>query len=448
MIRQFLLFLLALLPTWAYAQDEAATHAAMRKSLAYIEVSGQRSNGAPLLSSGTGVLMDEIGHVLTVLHLITDVEGKALDNEFDVTVRVGDRNGPSRPATVIRKDNDRDVLVLRIQTAAEPYQAACFGDDKPPLPRIGELFLTSGFPLDLGYFTGSGKLTTMDGPRGLFGVDIPISSGQSGSPVYDAKGRVVGLMVGSVEGEGVAGQHYYQPLRPVWDVASSFATGECGGEPAKNIRFLSERIQIEKLCNERKFSEAAALISVLADELGVRENVYADFGFFKIWERCNNTYVATEVDSFNSTSQSGLFVNHNGINKAELSGHFWSRVGTDPGLFDVTENLTVDGTGCWIGSFGPEIGIHTEWKCVIRGRGKIGAVLTLPDEYIEIARKYNFYDSEICEVEADFTGANRFELIACYSPQHRKFACLLKPSNTLGHIEDRYISECMEKAAK
>lgn len=214
-------------PSWAFAQDEASTHAAMRKSLAYIEVSGQKPNGVPLQSSGTGVLMDEIGHVLTVFHLVDQVAKEALDNAFDVTVRIGDRNGPARPATVIRRYPDRDVLVLRIQTATEPYQPACFGSDRPPLSRLGDAFLTSGFPLDLGYFTDSGKVTTTDGPLGLFGIDIPISSGQSGSPVYNTEGRVLGLMVGSLEGEGIAGQHYYRPLRFIWDVVLSFGQDDC-----------------------------------------------------------------------------------------------------------------------------------------------------------------------------------------------------------------------------
>lgn len=222
----FFVLLLLHLPSALFAQDERETHAAMRKSLAYIEVSGQQSNGVPLHSSGTGVLLDEIGHVLTVLHLITDVEAKALDNQFEVTVRIGDRNGPPRPATVIRRDKDRDVLVLRIQTATRPYQAACFGEERPPLPRIGELFLTSGFPLDLGYFTGSGKVTTTDGPLGLFGVNIPISSGQSGSPIYDTDGRVLGLMVGSLEGEGIDGQHYYRPLSLIWDIAFVYSDSD------------------------------------------------------------------------------------------------------------------------------------------------------------------------------------------------------------------------------
>jgi S1-C subfamily serine protease len=148
-------------------------------------------------SSGTGFVVG-IGRVLTNDHV---AKGCA-------EMRVRTANGRELTATVAAADPQRDLALLTVQG----------GDPGPPLPfrsgpelRRGEGVVTYGFPL-AGLLSSGPTLTTgdvsalaglRDNPR-QFQISAPVQPGNSGGPLLDGSGNVVGVVVSKLNAQRVA----------------------------------------------------------------------------------------------------------------------------------------------------------------------------------------------------------------------------------------------------
>lgn len=132
---------------------------------------------------GAGVLVDETGHVLTALHVVEDA-GEA---------RIRFHDGRWQPARVVAVAREVDLALLHVDAAnrspAEPASA---------LDMIaGDTLYAVGNPRDFGFSLGRGVVSysgrAMHGRRYLQ-TDLPANPGSSGGPVYDERGRLVGIM--------------------------------------------------------------------------------------------------------------------------------------------------------------------------------------------------------------------------------------------------------------
>ncbi|MDO8362614.1 MAG: trypsin-like peptidase domain-containing protein [Actinomycetota bacterium] len=142
-------------------------------------------------SSGTGVVLTPDGEILTNAHV---VNGAAA-----VNVRVAGETEP-RAATVVALDESRDLALLRID--ADRLQAATFAD--PADIRVGDEVVAVGYALDLdgdptvtaGIVSALGRTSADDtmALKGLIQTDAPISSGNSGGPLVNSLGEVVGIV--------------------------------------------------------------------------------------------------------------------------------------------------------------------------------------------------------------------------------------------------------------
>jgi putative serine protease PepD len=151
------------------------------------DLSGPLGQGG---SIGTGVITTADGEVLTNAHV---VEGAS-----EIRVRLAGETEP-RAATLLASDPGNDLALLRI--AGDGYQAATFAD--PGSVRIGDEVVAIGFALDLdgdpsvtlGIVSALGRtITTADGALdGLIQTDAAISSGNSGGPLVNARGEVIGI---------------------------------------------------------------------------------------------------------------------------------------------------------------------------------------------------------------------------------------------------------------
>jgi S1-C subfamily serine protease len=141
-------------------------------------------------SVGTGVIITEDGEIVTNAHV---VEGSTA-----IRVRLAGETEP-REATLLASDPGNDLALLRI--AGDGFPAATFAD--PDSIRIGDEVVAIGFALDL---DGSPSVTrgivsaldrtlgTASGALdGLLQTDAAISSGNSGGPLVNAAGEVVGI---------------------------------------------------------------------------------------------------------------------------------------------------------------------------------------------------------------------------------------------------------------
>jgi putative serine protease PepD len=139
--------------------------------------------------AGTGIVIDKAGHILTNAHVV--------DGATEVSVAV---NGEERSATVVGGDSARDIAVLRLDDPSGVVPAdlgssadVAVGDQ---VVAIGNALALEGGPtvtqgivsaLDRSIDTPSSRLTN------LIQTDAAISSGNSGGPLVNAAGEVIGV---------------------------------------------------------------------------------------------------------------------------------------------------------------------------------------------------------------------------------------------------------------
>jgi serine protease Do len=145
---------------------------------------GGRGAGGPAV--GAGVIWHPDGLVLTNAHVATS----------DVTVVLADLR--PRPARLVARDPRRDLAALVIDASGLP--AAEIGDSGAL--RVGEVVLAVGNPLGLVRALSAGLVHAV-GPRAIH-ADLRLAPGNSGGPLADAEGRVVGLNAMIVGGLAVA----------------------------------------------------------------------------------------------------------------------------------------------------------------------------------------------------------------------------------------------------
>ena len=156
---------------------------------------------------GTGVIVDESGYILTNSHVVNDGDTKS------VTVSLYD--GSDVDGTVLWNDSTLDLAVVKIEDTGD-LVAADLGDSDTV--NIGAYAAAIGNPLGLefersmsqGIISGlnrsiqvsdGSKTTTMEG---LMQTDATINSGNSGGPLFNSKGQVIGINTAKASsGEGM-----------------------------------------------------------------------------------------------------------------------------------------------------------------------------------------------------------------------------------------------------
>ncbi len=149
----------------------------------------RRGHGPQLVATGSGFFVSRAGHLVTNNHVVATCA--------EVRVTEGER---STPAKVLAADPDRDLALVQL---AHATPAAVFhGSEKL---RPGESVVVVGFPLS-GLLTSDAIVTTgiisaLAGPRDdrhLLQISAPIQPGNSGGPLLDASGHIVGVVVASM----------------------------------------------------------------------------------------------------------------------------------------------------------------------------------------------------------------------------------------------------------
>jgi serine protease Do len=142
---------------------------------------------APVVQGmGSGFIIDPEGYVVTNNHVIDGAD------EITVTLNDGDRH----PAKLLGSDPKTDLALLKIE-AGEALPYARFGDSDTT--RVGDWVIAIGNPFGLGGTATTGIVSArgrdiQSGPFDDFlQIDAPINRGNSGGPLFDLTGRVVGI---------------------------------------------------------------------------------------------------------------------------------------------------------------------------------------------------------------------------------------------------------------
>jgi serine protease Do len=140
---------------------------------------------------GTGFLISADGFVVTNNHVITmDNQGLA----ESITVKLSD--GHEYSARLVGRDQQSDVAVLKIESST-PLPFVEFGDSGRA--RAGDWVLAIGNPFGLGGSVTAGIISAVQRNTGTGAYDhyiqsdASINSGNSGGPMFDMSGRVIGI---------------------------------------------------------------------------------------------------------------------------------------------------------------------------------------------------------------------------------------------------------------
>ncbi|WP_439625363.1 S1C family serine protease [Gemmata sp.] len=193
----------------------AETVAAVKAASVYVRVEGDGWGG-----SGSGfVVAADKDRVLVVTnhHVAVKVPAGARPKPPVVTVVFGSGTRAERecPATVVAADEDRDLAVLRVAAVKDAPLPIAFAN--PPKPFETMSVYSFGFPLGQALSVGKGfpavtvgkaSVSSLregdDGELAVVQIDGNLNPGNSGGPVVDAKGRLVGVAVARAkEGQGI-----------------------------------------------------------------------------------------------------------------------------------------------------------------------------------------------------------------------------------------------------
>ncbi|MGB1077284.1 MAG: trypsin-like peptidase domain-containing protein, partial [Bdellovibrionales bacterium] len=149
-------------------------------------------SGRPPASLGSGFVIDaEKGYIVTNNHVIADAD----------KVHVILHNDEKLDATIIGRDEKTDIAVLQVKTD-KPLTAVTFGQSDPM--RVGDWVLAIGNPFGLGGTVTAGIISARQrnihaGPYDDFiQTDASINKGNSGGPMLNSAGEVIGVVSSKV----------------------------------------------------------------------------------------------------------------------------------------------------------------------------------------------------------------------------------------------------------
>jgi S1-C subfamily serine protease len=165
---------------------------AVRSSIVQIETEGTDRKGLATSGQGTGVLVSDQGQVLTALHVV--------DGATALTLTFAD--GTQGSGTVTSSDPANDIAVVTADAVPQGIPPAALGN--PGSMRVGSDAYIVGNPFGLYASLSAGVVSGLDRAfrnpdtnavqDGLIQVDAAVNPGNSGGPLLDSAGRVVGIV--------------------------------------------------------------------------------------------------------------------------------------------------------------------------------------------------------------------------------------------------------------
>lgn len=149
---------------------------------------GGEMQSAPATSLGSGFIIDaEKGYIVTNAHVVQDAD----------KVRVTLHDDTTLPAEILGRDEKIDLALLKVDVSKHKLTAVHFGDSAPL--RVGDWVLAIGNPFGLGGTVTAGIVSAQArdinaGPYDDFiQTDASINRGNSGGPMFDMSGNVIGI---------------------------------------------------------------------------------------------------------------------------------------------------------------------------------------------------------------------------------------------------------------
>lgn len=181
-------------------------------------------------SSGSGFIISEDGYIVTNNHVISGGES--------ITVIIPGQDEPL-PATIVGTDTRTDIAVLKVETGMDlPY--VVFGDSD--LLQVGEMAVAIGNPfgelagtVTVGVISALNREIMIESTKyNLLQTDASINSGNSGGPLVNSYGEVIGVTNAKIsDGEGIG---FAIPINDVKDIIEELINiGYVSGRPVLGV---------------------------------------------------------------------------------------------------------------------------------------------------------------------------------------------------------------------
>lgn len=182
---------------------------------------------------GTGFVYDANGYILTAAHVVSSVGVNGqLSSDFERQVAVRLADGSSVQGEVLGADPNNDVAVVKIDPIeGMPVAALALGER----PEVGSIAVAIGSPFGLDQTVTQGIVSAVNRPVpspnnnivSMIQTDAAINSGNSGGPLVNREGKVIGIntQIRTDSGDN-AGIGFAVPIDLAYDVAQQLVRGE------------------------------------------------------------------------------------------------------------------------------------------------------------------------------------------------------------------------------
>lgn len=201
----------------------AKVAAAVADSVVTVEATSDQEG-----SQGSGVVIDGRGYIVTNNHVISE----AANNPSKYKMKIVFNDGKEVPANLVGRDPKTDLAVLKVDNVDNLTVAQMGDSDKL---RVGDEVIAAGAPLGLRSTVTAGIISALHRPVPLSGdgsdtdtvidglqTDAPINHGNSGGPLIDMNGNVIGInTAGKSLSESASGLGFAIPVNEVKAVVDS-----------------------------------------------------------------------------------------------------------------------------------------------------------------------------------------------------------------------------------
>jgi serine protease Do len=214
---------------------------------------------------GSGFIIKDNGIVITNNHVIANAE--------DILVRVGDKE---YKAKLVGADPYMDVAVLKMETN-DKFKPVKFGDSD--LARVGDWAVAIGNPFGLGGTVTAGIISARNRDINLtryddfIQTDASINQGNSGGPLFNLKGEVIGINTAILGQSGSIGIGFAIPANAasnVIDQLIEFGETKRGWLGVRIQEVTKEIAEVEKLKKPHGALVASVGENSPADKAGVK----------------------------------------------------------------------------------------------------------------------------------------------------------------------------------
>ncbi len=178
----------------------AGVYRVIQPSLVFIETENADANEDEKNGVGSGVVVTDKGDILTSLHVVSDA----------TTIKITFADGTESGAKIMVKQPENDIAVLRPTKLPKLLVPATLGN--PGGVRVGDEAYVVGNPLGLYGSMSAGVISALNRSfkpegreaqlKGLIQIDAAVNPGNSGGPLLNRSGEVIGIVTALVNPTG------------------------------------------------------------------------------------------------------------------------------------------------------------------------------------------------------------------------------------------------------